>query len=424
MAEPLKAVRGMHDILPETTPVWQFVERTIIAILQRYGYQEIRLPVLERTELFERSIGEETDIVSKEMYTFTDRSGESLTLRPEGTAGGVRAGLEHGLFHNTSRRLWYMGPMFRHERPQKGRTRQFHQIGVEAFGLAGPDVDAELIIMCARFWRELGLDGLQLEINTLGTPESRQEYRRVLTEYFRDHKDSLDEDSRRRLDSNPLRILDSKNKAMQALIEAAPAMTDYLDRESLDHFTRLRQLLDAAGVAYRVNPRLVRGLDYYNRTVFEWLTDKLGAQGTVCAGGRYDGLVEYFGGKPTPATGFAMGLERLIGLLEKSGATYDTPLPHVYFIVAGEAAVDDAIRLAEECRERLPALRLLMHCGGGSLKSQFKKADKSGADIAVILGDDELQRRVVAVKPLRIDSEQVEVDWQALPGALEQMLRL
>lgn len=424
MAESLKAVRGMHDILPEATPVWQFVERTITAILQRYGYQEIRLPVLEKTELFERSIGEETDIVSKEMYSFTDRSGERLTLRPEGTAGGVRAGLEHGLFHNTSRRLWYMGPMFRHERPQKGRTRQFHQIGVEAFGLRGPDVDAELIIMCARFWRELGLEGLQLEINTLGTPESRLEYRRVLADYFREHKDNLDEDSRRRLDSNPLRILDSKNVDMQPLIGAAPAMTDYLDGESLDHFTRLKELLDAAGVAYRVNPRLVRGLDYYNRTVFEWLTDKLGAQGAVCAGGRYDGLVEYFGGKPTPAIGFAMGLERLIGLLAASGTSYDAPLPHVYFIVAGETAVDAAIRLAEECRDRLPALRLLMHCGGGSLKSQFKKADKSGADIAVILGDDELQRRIVAVKPLRIDGEQFEVDWQALPGTLEEMLRL
>lgn len=424
MAEPLKAVRGMHDILPDATPAWQFVEQTITAILQRYGYQEIRLPVLEKTELFERSIGEETDIVSKEMYTFTDRSGESLTLRPEGTAGGVRAGLEHGLFHNTSRRLWYMGPMFRHERPQKGRTRQFHQIGVEAFGLAGADVDAELIIMCARFWRELGLDGLQLEINTLGTPESRQQYRRVLTDYFRDHKDKLDEDSRRRLDSNPLRILDSKNKELRGLIEAAPVMTDYLDTESLDHFTRLKELIDAAGVAYRFNPRLVRGLDYYNRTVFEWLTDKLGAQGAVCAGGRYDGLVEYFGGKPTPAIGFAMGLERLIGLLEASEASYDTPQPHVYFVVAGETAVDAAMRLAEECRDRLPALRLLMHCGGGSLKSQFKKADKSGADIAVILGDEEVRRRVAAIKPLRMDGEQIEVDWAALPGTLEQMLRL
>ncbi|MEX2523687.1 MAG: histidine--tRNA ligase [Gammaproteobacteria bacterium] len=414
----------MHDILPDATPAWQFVEQTITAILQRYGYQEIRLPVLEKTELFERSIGEETDIVSKEMYTFTDRSGESLTLRPEGTAGGVRAGLEHGLFHNTSRRLWYMGPMFRHERPQKGRTRQFHQIGVEAFGLAGADVDAELIIMCARFWRELGLDGLQLEINTLGTPESRQQYRRVLTDYFRDHKDKLDEDSRRRLDSNPLRILDSKNKELRGLIEAAPVMTDYLDTESLDHFTRLKELIDAAGVAYRFNPRLVRGLDYYNRTVFEWLTDKLGAQGAVCAGGRYDGLVEYFGGKPTPAIGFAMGLERLIGLLEASEASYDTPQPHVYFVVAGETAVDAAMRLAEECRDRLPALRLLMHCGGGSLKSQFKKADKSGADIAVILGDEEVRRRVAAIKPLRMDGEQIEVDWAALPGTLEQMLRL
>ncbi len=424
MSESVKAVRGMHDILPEATPVWQHAEQSITAILQRYGYQEIRIPVLEKTELFERSIGEDTDIVSKEMYTFTDRSGESLTLRPEGTAGGVRAGLEHGLFHNTSRRLWYMGPMFRHERPQKGRTRQFHQIGVEAFGLAGPDVDAELIIMCARFWRELGLEGLQLEINTLGRPEARRRYRRILTDYFRDHEDRLDEDSRRRLDTNPLRILDSKNPDMQSLIQAAPAMTDHLDEESLDHFTRLKDLLDAAGVVYRVNPRLVRGLDYYNRTVFEWLTDKLGAQGTVCAGGRYDRLVEYFGGKPTPAIGFAMGLERLIGLLEENGTAYDTPHPHAYFIVAGDSAVAAAIRLAEECRNGLPALRLLTHCGGGSLKSQFKKADKSGADIAIILGEEEVRRRVVAIKPLRIDGEQIEVDWESLPGTLEQMLRL
>jgi len=424
LAESFKAVRGMHDILPDTTPVWQFIEDTITAILQSYGYREIRLPLLEKTELFERSIGENTDIVSKEMYTFTDRSGENLTLRPEGTAGGVRAGLEHGLFHNTSQRLWYMGPMFRYERPQKGRTRQFHQIGAEAFGLPGPDVDAELIIMCARFWRELNLEGVQLEINTLGMPEARRQYRRVLTDYFRQNGDKLDEDSRRRLDSNPLRILDSKNTDMEALIQAAPSMTDYLDRESLYHFKRLQELLDAAGVAYRVNPRLVRGLDYYNRTVFEWLTDKLGAQGTICAGGRYDGLVEYFGGEPTPAIGFAMGLERLVGLLEASGVSYRTPLPHAYFIVAGETTLTAAIRLAEECRDGLPRLRLVMHCGGGSLKSQFKRADKYGADIALILGEDEIRRRVVAIKPLRIEGEQIEVGWPSLPNTLEKMLRL
>jgi len=414
----------MHDILPDSTPVWQFTEQAIINVLQQYGYAEIRLPILERTELFERSIGEQTDIVTKEMYTFADRNGDRLTLRPEGTASAVRAGLEHGLFQNTTQRLWYRGPMFRHERPQKGRTRQFHQIGVEVFGLEGPDIDAEVIIMCARFWRALGLDGLQLEINTLGSPESRREYRRVLADYFRKHENTLDEDSHRRLESNPLRILDSKNPDLQALIADAPAMTDYLDEESLAHFERTRELLDAAGVGYRVNPRLVRGLDYYNRTVFEWLTDKLGAQGAVCAGGRYDGLVEHFGGRPTPAIGFALGLERLIGLLEETGPPRTAPAPHAYLIVASEAAVDAAIRLAEECRNHLPDLRLLMHCGGGSFKSQFKKADKSGAGFALILGDDELERGVVGMKPLREEGEQETVEWPALPGVLQRRLEL
>ena len=358
------------------------------------------------------------------MYTFTDRNGDRLTLRPEGTAGGVRAGLEHGLFHNTVQRLWYMGPMFRHERPQKGRTRQFHQIGVEVFGLDGPDIDAELVIMCARFWRALGLKDLQLEINTLGTPECRQAYRSRLVEYFNGHADELDADSRRRLETNPLRILDSKDPGMQAIISDAPAMSEHLDEASQAHFARLRELLDAAGIAYRVNPRLVRGLDYYNGTVFEWLTDRLGAQSAICAGGRYDGLVEHFGGKPTPAIGFALGLERLISLLEQDGAGQDAPAPHAYFIVASESAAGTAIRLAEECRDRLPGLRLLMHCGGGSFKSQFKKADKSGAEVALVLGDEELQRRVVAVKPLREAGEQTDVDWPQLPEALKTALDL
>ena len=424
MAVQIKAVRGMHDALPEDTPSWRRLEQSVIAILARYGYEEIRLPVVEKTELFARSIGEETDIVSKEMYTFEDRNGDSLTLRPEGTAGCVRAALEHSLLHNTGQRLWYMGPMFRHERPQQGRTRQFHQIGVEVFGLAGPDIDAEIIIMCARFWKELGIDGLRLEINTLGDPDARNRYRDALVEYFGARTDELDEDSRRRLHSNPLRILDSKNPAMQKVVEAAPAMTGFMDNESTAHFARLQELLQAAGVSFRINPRLVRGLDYYNRTVFEWITDRLGAQGTVCAGGRYDGLVEQFGGKSTPALGFAMGLERLLGLLQDEGAGVAAQPPHAYFINVGDEAVTAVLDLAEDLRNALPGLRLLTHCGGGSLKSQMKKADKSGAELALILAGDELQRQVVSIKPLRGDAAQFEAPWPELAQALGKALGL
>jgi histidyl-tRNA synthetase len=414
----------MHDALPEDTPSWRLLEQTVTTILARYGYEEIRLPVVEKTELFERSIGEDTDIVSKEMYTFEDRNGDRLTLRPEGTAGCVRAALEHGLLHNTGQRLWYMGPMFRHERPQQGRTRQFNQIGVEVFGLAGPDIDAEMIIMCARCWKELGIDGLRLEINTLGDPGARKRYRGALVDYFGSVNNELDEDSRRRLHSNPLRILDSKNPAMRKIIEAAPAMTGFMDDESTAHFARLQELLRAAGVSFRINPRLVRGLDYYNRTVFEWITDRLGAQGTVCAGGRYDGLVQQFGGKPTPAAGFAMGLERLLGLLQDAGAGTAAQPPHAYFISVGEEAVTAALELAEDLRNALPGLRLLTHCGGGSLKSQMKKADKSGAGVALILAGDELQRQVVSIKPLRGDAAQFEAPWPELAQALDKALGL
>lgn len=413
----------MHDTLPQETPSWRLLEQGIAAVLARYGYEEIRLPLVEKTELFERSIGEQTDIVSKEMYTFLDRNGDSLTLRPEGTAGCVRAALEHGLLRNQAQRLWYLGPMFRHERPQQGRTRQFHQIGVEVFGLEGPDIDAEVIILCARIWRELGLDGLSLDLNTLGTPASRQAYRSALVEYFRGRAEELDEDSRRRLDSNPLRILDSKNPAMHAVIGDAPPMTEFLDNGSREHFDRLQELLDAVGVTFRINPRLVRGLDYYTRTVFEWITDRLGAQGTVCAGGRYDGLVEQFGGRATPAIGFALGLERLRGLLPEAVAGNAARAPHAYFIHTGGEALAAAVRLSEELRDALPSLRLLLHCGDGSLKSQLKKADKSGADLALILAEDELQRQIVAIKPLR-GGEQFEVPWPALAGTLEKTLGL
>ncbi len=425
MAGNIQAVRGMHDILADKTPLWHHLEKTIQNILKRYGYEEIRLPVLEKTELFERSIGESTDIVSKEMYTFTDRNSERLTLRPEATAGCVRAGLEHGLFQNNALRLWYMGPMFRHERPQQGRLRQFNQIGVEAFGLGGPDIDAEIIIMCARMWNELGFEDITLQLNTLGSSESRQRYREIIVEYMSDNFDVLDEDSRKRLQRNPLRILDSKNTDMQSLIEAAPSMEEYLDNESLDHFTELKELLNSANVAFEVNPRLVRGLDYYNRTVFEWITDRLGAQGTVCAGGRYDGLVEHFGDKATPAVGFAIGLERVLELMTQANTEDEyTYKPHVYLILAGDTAVTAGLRLAEQLRSDLPSLRLLMHCGGGSFKSQFKKADKSGALVALIIGKTELENETVGLKPLRQDTDQTEIPWKELTNVLSQQLGL
>ena len=402
----VQAIRGMNDILPAETAVWQPVEAALRDTLAAYGYSEIRMPVVEKTELFKRSIGEVTDIVEKEMYTFDDRNGDSLTLRPEGTASCVRACIEHGLLHNQTQRLWYMGPMFRHERPQKGRYRQFHQVGVEAFGMEGPDIDAEIILLTARLWKQLGLRDVSLEINSLGTAAARAEYKDVLVEYLTAHREQLDEDSLRRLDSNPLRILDSKNPHMQSLIEAAPRLADHLDAESQAHFAALRAQLDAAGISYRVNTRLVRGLDYYSRTVFEWVTDRLGAQGTVCAGGRYDGLVDYLGGKATPAVGFAVGLERLIALLVELGVPPQAAAAHAYLVLVGERAQGQGMVLAERLRDAVPGLRLQVNCGGGSFKSQFKRADRSGASWALVVGDDELDNGRIGMKPLRGEAPQ------------------
>jgi len=407
LSKNIQAIRGMNDILPEETPTWRHLEETVRQLLDAYGYHEVRMPIVEKTELFKRSIGEVTDIVEKEMYTFEDRNGDSLTLRPEGTAGCVRASIQNGLLHNQTQRLWYQGPMFRHERPQKGRYRQFHQIGVEAFGLEGPDIDAEHILMTARLWRMLGLaDSVSLQLNSLGTLASRTAYRATLVEYLWRHEEQLDEDSRRRLESNPLRILDSKNPAMRELIEAAPKLTEHLDEESRAHFDALCAILDGAGISYTINPCLVRGLDYYGKTVFEWVTDKLGAQGTVCAGGRFDGLVEQLGGKPTTAIGFAMGIERLVSLLEAEHVPEERYQPHAYLVLVGEAAQQVGLLLAERLRDTLPLLRLETHCGGGSFKSQFKKADKSGARLALILGDEEVSNNSVGVKFLREELEQ------------------
>lgn len=402
MSKSIQAIRGMNDLLPTQAPRWQTIETTLRTILESYGYQEIRMPIVEKTELFCRSIGEVTDIVEKEMYTFADRNGDSLSLRPEGTACCVRAGIEHGLFYNQIQRLWYMGPMFRHERPQKGRLRQFHQIGAEVYGLAGADIDAELILMLARFWKLLGLQDISLQINSLGSANARAMYREHLVAYFSAQPELLDEDSKRRLQTNPLRILDSKNPDLQSLIQGAPQLIDHLDAESQAHFAELRAILDAAGISYTVNPRLVRGLDYYNRTVFEWVTQSLGAQGTVCAGGRYDSLVEQIGGQSTPAIGFALGLERLVALLEQQATPVRDTAPHAYFILAGnEALVRQGLLFAEQLRDALPQLRILTHCGGGSFKNQFKRADKSGARFALILGEEELANQHITLKFLR-----------------------
>ena len=412
----------MNDILPGETSRWQYLEDTLREVVHAYGYQEIRLPVLEKTELFKRSIGEVTDIVEKEMYTFDDRNGDSLSMRPEGTASCVRACMQHGLLHNQVQRLWYAGPMFRHERPQKGRYRQFHQIGIEAFGMAGPDIDAEIIFMSARMWQRLGLQGAVLQINSLGSVAARAVYRTALVDYLRAHGDALDEDSRRRLDSNPLRILDSKNPAMQGLIEAAPRLPDYLDNESREHFAQLCTLLDAAGLEYEINPRLVRGLDYYSNTVFEWVTDQLGAQGTICAGGRYDGLVEYLGGKPTPAFGFALGLERLLALLEAGNIGIPVQQPHVYLVLSGQAAVQRGMVFAEQLRDAVPGLQLQSNCGDGSFKSQFKRADKSGAQLALVMGDDEVAQGNVILKSLRDESGQTTLARQDVAARLQALL--
>jgi histidyl-tRNA synthetase len=426
VASPINAIRGMNDILPHETVFWQHVENTLRNALQSYGYQEIRFPILEKTELFKRSIGEATDIVEKEMYTFLDRNNESLTLRPEGTASCVRAGNEHGLFYNQIQRLWYLGPYFRYERPQKGRYRQFHQCGAETYGLEGPDADAEIILLTAKVLEKLGLKGhVSLQLNSLGSIAARNQYREHLVHYFSSHHDRLDEDSQRRLLTNPLRILDSKNPAMQELIEHAPRLIDYLDLESTEHFAKLQDYLTHAGLEFTINPRLVRGLDYYTKTVFEWVTTELGAQGTVCAGGRYDGLVEQLGGKPTPAVGFAMGMERIILLLQQLQPQLSTlSAPHVYFITDSDAAYKCAINLADTLRDQLSGLRILMHCGGGAFKNQFKKADKSGAQLALVMGEQELQANSVTVKFLRDNTEQAEVTQSELIAFLKQKVTL
>ena len=418
MAKSLKSIRGMHDVLPEDSPRWQAFEAKIRRVMAAYAYSEIRTPIVESTDLFCRSIGEVTDIVEKEMYTFDDRNGDRLTLRPEGTASCVRSGIQHGILHNQIRRLWYMGPMFRHERPQKGRYRQFHQLGVEAFGIADADIDAELIVMTARLWRELGLKDLHLELNTLGSVESRAAYRTVLVDYLEAHRDQLDEDSLRRIDKNPLRVLDSKNPEMETLIANAPDLHDYLDEDSVEHFERLKVYLDAAGVSYTINPRLVRGLDYYCKTVFEWVTDSLGAQGTVCAGGRYDGLVEQLGGKASPAAGFAIGMERLLTLMEETGVSFQEKPIDIYLMPGASVDIERSLKLAESLRDALPELKIQMHCGGGSAKSQMKKADKSGAEMVLFVSDDEPNR--ITIKYLREHREQQLVDQDAVINFLQK----
>ena len=416
----IQSIRGMSDLLPEQSATWQYLERVVADVLARYSYREIRFPLLEQTELFKRAVGEVTDIVEKEMYSFDDRNGDSLSLRPEGTAGCVRACTENGLLHNQTQRLWYMGPMFRHERPQKGRLRQFHQIGVEAFGLKGPDIDAELLLLTARLWKTLKIDhAVKLEINSLGTSDDRKRYRAALVEYLTARYEQLDEDSQRRLQSNPMRILDSKNADVQALLHAAPNLADFIDDESRQHFERLCAMLDAADVPFQINPRLVRGLDYYGKTVFEWVTTHLGARGTVCAGGRYDGLVEQLGGKPCPGVGFAMGIERLVLLLDELGVVPDS-IAHqvdVYLMAVGDVEQQGLV-LAEKLREQCPSLRIEHHCGGGSVKSQIKKADKSGATIALIMGEDEAASGTIGVKYLREDKAQETVAQSELVNVL------
>ena len=416
----IQSIRGMNDLLPEQSATWQYLERTVAELLASYSYGEIRFPILEQTELFKRAVGEVTDIVEKEMYSFDDRNGDSLSLRPEGTAGCVRACTENGLLHNQTQRLWYTGPMFRHERPQKGRLRQFHQVGVEAFGLTGPDIDAELLLITARLWKILKIDhAVTLQINSLGTSADRADYRAALVEYLNARRDQLDEDSQRRLETNPMRILDSKNPDTQALLNSAPSLEDFIDQESRDHFQQLCAMLDAANISYEVNPRLVRGLDYYGKTVFEWVTTNLGAQGTVCAGGRYDGLVEQLGGKPCPGVGFAMGVERLVLLLDELGAVPDSvdQAVDLYLLAVGNVE-QQALVLAENLRSDCPNIRLECHCGGGSFKSQIKRADKSGARIALILGEDEVASGTVGVKYLREDRHQKTVAQSELSGLL------
>jgi|TARA_Y100000590_G_scaffold430541_1_gene544238 histidyl-tRNA synthetase len=417
----IQAIRGMHDILMHETPNWQYIEQSIQNVLDQYNYKEIRLPIIEKTELFKHAIGDNTDIVSKEMYSFEDKNNSSITLRPEGTASCVRAGIEHGLFHNKLQRLWYMGPMFRYEKPQKGRQRQFHQLGVEAFGFKGPDIDAEQIMICSRIWKTLNIKNIKLEINSLGSSESRLKYRKILVDYFLSKKNDLDEDSLIRLEKNPLRILDSKNKDMQSLIKNAPPINEYLDSQSTEHFSKLKEILDHAKIQYDVNSKLVRGLDYYEKTVYEWKTQELGAQDTLCAGGRYDNLVETHGAKSTPAIGFAIGLERLVELscFEKIS---DQTTAHVYLLLSGNNTKKHGLLLAEEIRDKLPNIKIETNCGEGSLKSQFKRADKSGAQIALILGEDELEKKQLTVKYLRNDKPQITIKSQEISDFLDKSL--
>lgn len=425
MAKKIQAIRGMHDILPDQSPYWHFIEKTIREVMAGYNYREIRLPIMEKTELFKRSIGEVTDIVEKEMYTFVDRNGDSLTLRPEGTAGCLRASVEHGLLHNQIQRLWYYGPMFRHERPQKGRYRQFYQLGVETYGMAGPDIDAEVISLAERLWKNLGLrDKLELQINSLGTAQERLAYRSLLVDYFSANVAALDEDSQRRLQTNPLRILDSKNPDMQELIEQAPVLLDSLGAESISHFEQFQALLTSLGINYVINTRLVRGLDYYGMTVFEWVTDELGSQGTVCAGGRYDSLVEQIGGRNNYAVGFALGIERLLALLQTLPDFTIEQNIDVYMIQVGEQVEQVGMALAESIRDQISGVKMQVHCGGGSFKSQFKKADKSGAEIALILGETEVANGEVGVKRLRIKEEQNNIPQDQLVEYLQQVLNL
>ena len=421
MAKSIQSIRGMHDVLPDDSYRWQAFETVIRQLMAAYGYREIRMPLVESTDLFCRSIGEVTDIVEKEMYTFEDRNGDRLTLRPEGTASCVRAGIQHGLLHNQVQRLWYSGPMFRHERPQKGRYRQFHQFGAEVYGIDTPDIDAELILISARLWQKLGLKGVRLELNTLGSNEARAVYKQVLIDYLNGHRDQLDEDSLRRLETNPLRVLDSKNPAMKEMLDQAPALIDHLDDESKQQFDKLRSSLDEVGISYTINPRLVRGLDYYCKTVFEWVTDELGAQGTICAGGRYDGLVEQLGGKATPAIGFALGMERILALLE-SQQKQPLQTVDVYMILIGAASEIRGLQISENIRDAVPGVKMITHCGGGSVKSQMKKADKSGAAIALIIAEDELENEQVTVKYLRENKEQVTVSVDELTAFITKIV--
>jgi len=420
----LQAIRGMNDCLPSETNIWQMVESVLRRVASNYGFAEIRMPIVESTALFKRSIGEVTDIVEKEMYTFEDRNGDSLTLRPEGTASCVRAGNQHGLLYNQEQRLWYMGPMFRHERPQKGRYRQFHQFGLEAFGIATPDIDAEIILLTSRLWRELGINEfVTLELNSLGSNEERANYRDALIDYLTEREELLDEDSKRRMHTNPLRVLDSKNPKVQEALTDAPKLSDYFGEETQAHFTGLCARLDAAGIKYVLNERLVRGLDYYNRTVFEWVTDSLGAQGTICAGGRYDGLVEQLGGKATPAFGFALGIERLVLMLtELDKVTNVRPQVDAYVVILGDDAQIAANQLAEQWRDQVPDIRLQCHCGGGNMKKQLKRADKSGAQIALILGDNEIAEQKVMVKYLRGQQEQQNLAFEQIPSVLTALI--